>query len=194
MKTKVLLYSGGVDSFILSRLWKPDIKLYFDLGTQQSEAEKALLDSDVIVKRLPLAEFIQDDGLNTIPLRNLIFVTLALNYGDIIAFGGLKSDLHMDTKPEFAKDCTKLFNSVLGKESKDCAVEVIAPAGNLTKTELIFKFLQDGGTIEELTSRSWSCYNPIEGQPCGKCQACRAREKAIDEATRLFYGANFNSL
>ena len=29
---KVQLYSGGLDSYIISRLWKPDVKLYFDYG------------------------------------------------------------------------------------------------------------------------------------------------------------------
>lgn len=30
---KVLLYSGGMDSYIIAKLWHPDVKLYIDYGT-----------------------------------------------------------------------------------------------------------------------------------------------------------------
>lgn len=113
---KVQLYSGGMDSYIISKLWKPDIKLYIDYGTAQTEEEKKHLPSDVIIKKLPIGEFQQDDGICTIPLRNLIFSAIAINYGDEVAIGGLASDLHFDKKPEFANLTTQLFNSVMQKE------------------------------------------------------------------------------
>lgn len=184
---KVLLYSGGLDSYIISYLWKPDIKLYFDLGTEQSAMEKAVLPSDVIVRKLELGCYIQNDGFNTIPLRNLLFVTLALNFGNTIALGGLLSDIHQDTKPEFATACTQLINEVFMKEGSHRNIQVVVPAGNYTKTQLVFRYLQKGGDIEQLEKESWSCYTPINGKPCGKCQACKARNKAIFEAQKLYY-------
>ena len=36
---KILLYSGGVDSWLINQIWKPDIKLYVNLGTSDSEEE-----------------------------------------------------------------------------------------------------------------------------------------------------------
>ena len=38
-KKTVLLYSGGMDSWLISKICKPDIKLFFDLGTASSNAE-----------------------------------------------------------------------------------------------------------------------------------------------------------
>lgn len=81
---KVLLYSGGLDSYIISRLWKPDVKLYFDYGIPQNVEEIKHLPSDVIIKKINLSDYMQDDGLNTIPLRNLFFSAMAVNYGDVI--------------------------------------------------------------------------------------------------------------
>lgn len=179
---KVQLYSGGMDSYIISKLWKPDVKLYIDYGIPQNEQEKKHLPDDVIIKQIDLSAYMQNDGLNTIPLRNLLFATIAINYGDIVCIGGLKSDLHYDKKPEFVEMTTKLFNSVLQKEREPKTVEVVVPFSNYTKTELICEFMEKGGTIQELREKTWSCHTPDNGNPCGHCQACKAREKAFVEA------------
>lgn len=182
---KVQLYSGGLDSYIISRLWKPDVKLYFDYGTEQNKNEIKRLPPDVIVKQLPIGEYTEDDGIHTIPLRNLIFAAVAVNYGDIICIGGLKTDLHFDKKPEFAKQCTELFNSVLNRERSQRDVHITIPFADYSKTDLVYEFLSHGGTVEELDNNSWSCHEPVDGKPCGHCQACKARAKAIAEAKEM---------
>lgn len=179
---KVQLYSGGMDSYVISRLWEPDVKLYIDYGIPQNEQEKKYLPDDVIIKKIDLSAYMQDDGLNTIPLRNLLFATIAINYGDIVCIGGLKSDLHFDKKPEFVEMTTKLFNSVLEKERMSRTVQVVAPFSDYTKTDLLCAFMEKGGTLQELREKTWSCHTPKDGYPCGQCQACRAREKAFVEA------------
>lgn len=186
---KVQLYSGGMDSYIISKLWKPDVKVYFDYGTPQNALEIAHLPDDVIVKQMPIGEYMEDDGIHTIPLRNLLFAALAINYGEEVCIGGLKSDLHYDKKPEFAEACTALFNSVLNKERSHRSVRVVVPFAEYTKTELLVKYLNNGGTVEELNRESWSCHEPDGDKPCGKCQACNARAKAINEAVRIVYGS-----
>lgn len=179
---KVLLYSGGMDSYIISKLWKPDVKIYFDYNTEQTKEERKRLPKDVIVKELPIGEYTENDGINTIPLRNLIFSAIAINYGDKVAIGGLKTDLHYDKKPEFAKLCTELFNSVLTKERNKREVEIVIPYADYTKTDLVEEYFRKGGTIKELETNSWSCHTPKADKPCGNCQACNARKKAINEA------------
>lgn len=185
---KVLLYSGGMDSYIISKLWKPDVLLYFDYGIEQNEQEKKHLPPETIIKKLPIGEFMEDDGLNTIPLRNLIFSALAVNYGDVIVIGGLKSDLHYDKTPEFVAETTKLFNSVLNKERSARNVEVVVPYANYTKTELVIRYLTSGGTVDDLYTKSWSCHTPDGNKPCGRCQACRAKQYAIEEALNWLNG------
>lgn len=186
----VQLYSGGLDSYIISKLINPDVKLYFDYGTEQNRLEMSVLPDDVIVKPLPIGEYTQNDGLSTIPLRNLLFAAIAVNYGETIIIGGLKSDLHYDKKPEFTSKTTELFNSVLEKERQPKTVEVIVPFSNMTKTDLIVEYLLKGFKLEDLDRYSWSCHTPDNGKPCGHCQACNARRHAIEEALKVIEGIN----
>lgn len=179
---KVLLYSGGMDSYIISYLWKPDTKLYIDYGTDQTKEERKRLPKDVIVKEINLAEYIEADGLNTIPLRNLLFATIAVNYGDVIAIGGVKGDLHFDKTKEFCADVTRLFNSVLNKERSHRSVEVLVPYKDFSKEELLAMYIESGGDIEKLVANTWSCYRPVNGKPCGECSPCKRRNAAIQAA------------
>ena len=176
---KVQLYSGGLDSYVISKLWKPDIKLFIDYGTEQNKEEKKHLPPDTIIKKIELAEYTQDDGINTIPLRNLIFAAVAVNYGDEILIGGLKSDLHFDKTQSFADMATELFNSVLTKERQPKKVKIVTPFVGYTKTELLKDYFRIGGTVKDLDANSFSCHSPINHKPCGICQACKARAKAI---------------
>lgn len=185
MQDKVVqLYSGGLDSYIISKLINPDVKLYFNYGTEQNKLEMSVLPDDVIVKDLPIGEYTQDDGLSTIPLRNLIFASIAVNYGNKIVLGGLKSDLHFDKKPEFARLTTELFNSVLEKERQPKTVKLMLPFKDYTKTDLIVEYLKEGYSLDDLDKYSWSCHTPDNGKPCGHCQACNARRQAIQEALK----------
>lgn len=183
---KVQLYSGGMDSYIISKIWDPDVKVYFDYGIPQNKEEMKHLPEDVIVKHLPISEYMQDDGLNTIPLRNLIFASIAVNYGDEILIGGLKSDVHFDKTEEFARMCTDLFNSVLQNDVISHTVKVVTPFRNYTKTDLVYEYLKRGGSIDDVENNSWSCHTPDDGKPCGKCVPCIARAKALKEAQERF--------
>jgi len=180
----VQLYSGGLDSYVISQLIKPDVKLYFDYGLEQNKFEKSVLPDDVIIKSLPIGEYTQNDGICTIPLRNLIFASIAVNFGDEIIIGGLKSDLHFDKKPEFAHKATALFNSVLEKERQPKTVKISIPFSEYTKTDLIVEYLKRGYSIDDIEKHSWSCHTPVNGKPCGHCQACVARRFAIAEALK----------
>lgn len=179
---KVLLYSGGMDSFIIGHLWKPDVKLYIDYGTEQTKEERKRLPADVVIKEIDLADYIENDGINTIPLRNLLFATVAINYGDVVAIGGVRGDLHYDKTKEFCRATTDLFNSVLTKERSGRRVEVVVPYADYTKEQLVGMYLANGGDVRELQAESWSCHHPRGGKPCGECSPCKRRNEAIKNA------------
>ena len=80
--TKVLLYSGGMDSWLIDKLWKPDVKLCVNMHTKYSAQEIKNLPEDVIIEELDLSKWERPDAI--IPLRNLYLVMLASNYGDEI--------------------------------------------------------------------------------------------------------------
>ena len=46
---KVLLYSGGMDSWLISKICKPDVKLFVDMGTNSCQGVLTRLDSDVTI-------------------------------------------------------------------------------------------------------------------------------------------------
>src|SRR5438105_9917772 len=87
---RVLLYSGGVDSSALGLLWPHDMKLYVDMHTRYSAAERGRLRPDVTIVDLPLTQWERPDGI--IPMRNLLLVTLASLYGEEIAFGAIAGE------------------------------------------------------------------------------------------------------
>ena len=169
-----------MDSYIIDKLWKPDVKLYVDYGTKQTAEERKRLPEDVIVKEIDLHEYIEDDGISTIPLRNLLFATVAVNYGDEIAIGGVKGDLHYDKTKAFARRATRLFNSVTRKEASKRKVKVTVPFANCTKRELIQRYIDMGGTVEEIRDNTWTCHQPKEGKECGECIPCKRKTKTLE--------------
>ena len=171
---KVLLYSGGMDSYLIDKIIKPDMKLFFDIGTKQNEQEKKRLPKDVIIKRIDLNEYVQDDNLLTIPLRNLIFLTIAINYADTIILGTTADDLHYDKKETFIKATEKLFNSVLTKELISKKIKIEIPYKDKTKIEILNEYIKQGGDIEKAYRECFSCHYP-ENNECGKCVPCKKK-------------------
>ena len=98
---KVLLYSGGIDSWLIDKLWRPDIKLYININGSYSQEELKRLPSDTIIFNFPLGQFEEKDT-KYIPLRNLYFLMLASNYGDTVCLGATSGDYGaIDKRPEF---------------------------------------------------------------------------------------------
>ena len=176
---KVLLYSGGMDSYIISKLWKPDVRVYIDYHTPQTAIERSRLPNDAIIVDLPLGRFMSVDGKNVIPLRNLIFATIAINFGDVIAIGGVADDVHFDSAEEFVADATALFNKFFAHEGMS-DVKIIAPYKKYTKEQLLVLYVDSGYSIDDLIKESWSCYNPnADNTECGVCAACKRKQDAI---------------
>ena len=105
---KVLLYSGGMDSWLIDKLWKPDIRLYVDMNTRYSKEEMKRLPDDTIIERLDLSKWEREDKI--IPLRNMYLIGIATNYGDEICLGATAGDRVLDKSPVFAE----LYEDLLG--------------------------------------------------------------------------------
>jgi len=115
--TKVLLYSGGVDSWLINKLWKPDIKLYININGAYNKEEIKHLPPDVIIIDFPLGIF-EDKNTKYVPLRNLYFLMLASNYGDHICLGATSGDYGaIDKRPEFLDLAESIINYCLQKQS-----------------------------------------------------------------------------
>ena len=169
---KVLLYSGGMDSWLISKIWKPDVKLYVDMKTRYSQQEIRRLPNDVIITDLDLSKWEREDAI--IPLRNLYLIAIATYYGDEICLGATMGDRVLDKSPHFAWMYEKLLTFLYQKQhwTEERKIEVNLSFKQYSKTQLLTKYLEEGGDIQEAFYSSFSCYNPIEGKECWSCKPC----------------------
>lgn len=186
---KVLLYSGGMDSWLMSKLWKPDIKLYVDMKTRYSENELARIrkEPDVQVVEFPLGQWEREDAI--IPLRNLYLAMVACNVTgseDVeILIGATAGDRVLDKSLEFVDKATDLLSYLYTPQHwipEGKKVRVCIDYKQYTKTDLLKMFKEQGGDLEEAFTRSFSCYDPVDGHECWHCKPCFRKFTAFSEA------------
>lgn len=173
---RVLLYSGGMDSVALSLLEPWDMKLYVDMGTRYSNAERAKLPDDVRVVDLPLGAWERPDAI--IPLRNLLLVCVAAQYGDVVAMAATAGDRVLDKTQEFANHASALLSYLWQPQhwTDGKQVSVVLPTKHLTKRQLVARVAALGAEALVDLANSFSCYDP--GDPrglapeCGACKPC----------------------
>lgn len=169
---KVLLYSGGMDSWLISQIWKPDIRLYVDMNTRYSKEEIARLPVDVIVEKLDLGKWERLDAI--IPLRNLYLIALATNYGDNICIGATAGDRVLDKSFQFQEMYEELLRYLYQKQhwTEKRNITLNFDFKKYTKTQLLSIYLKQGGNIDKAFNASFSCYNPIDNKECWQCKPC----------------------
>lgn len=173
---KVLLYSGGMDSWLIRKLWKPDLCLYVDMKTEYSEIEKSRLPEDVKVVELPLQQFSLPNSI--IPLRNLYLFMTACNVTEFedaqICLGALNGDRINDKTKKFVDLLNPLLQYLYEPQQSQPGknVEVVLPYKDMSKRELLNEYVSQGGILREVWENSFSCYHPVNNRPCLNCKAC----------------------
>lgn len=169
---KVLLYSGGMDSWLLSELENPDVKLYVDMNTKYSKEEISRLPQDVKIIKLDLGDWERDDKI--IPLRNMFLIGLASYYGEEIYLGATAGDRVLDKSFTFGNKMTDLLTYLYGEQhwTSKRDINVNLESKKLTKTQLLQKYLKNGGDITKAFYSTFSCYNPIDNKECWACKPC----------------------
>ena len=188
---KVLLYSGGMDSWLIDKLWKPDVKLYVDMDTRYSVQERNKLDYSVSqLHGFNLGQFERRDAI--IPLRNAFLIELAIlsqmnNDEDlVIGLGSMDGDRCLDQNPKFAKLIEKLVNHLYEPQSwtPGKKIKIELPFKDHTKKELLLEYVKQGGDVKKAWEESLSCYNP-QGEleePCWRCKPCVRKWFAFEAA------------
>lgn len=170
--SRVLLYSGGMDSVALRMLWTPDVSVYVDMGTGYTAAERKRLPDDVVVVDLPLGRWERPDGI--IPLRNLMLVCVAAQYGNDIAMAATAGDRVLDKSERFAAMTTDLLTYLWSPQhwTDGEPRNVVLPLKGLTKREIVEVIeARHGDTGLAALAASWSCYGTGETE-CGACKPC----------------------
>lgn len=176
---KVLLYSGGTDSWLINKIWKPDICLYVDMKSMYSKAEwdKVMNNKpkNLLVSELPLGQF-EDPYTAFIPMRNLYLLMHACNYGDEICLGATKEDAggSSDKDLDFINEAEHILNRLWAKQSLYEGKEIKIEKRFLfmTKDDLLDVYLKEGGDINTFKRETFSCYSPIGNEECLSCKAC----------------------
>ncbi|MDJ0725940.1 MAG: 7-cyano-7-deazaguanine synthase QueC [Prochloraceae cyanobacterium] len=119
-----------------------------------------------------------------VPGRNTVFIAIALSLAEAknaaaiyLGINAVDYSGYPDCRPEYLAAYQKLANlaSKVGIEGN--APQLIAPLVNDSKLDIVRRAVSLGVAIED----TWSCYRGEE-KPCGLCDSCRIRDRALIEA------------
>lgn len=185
---KVILFSGGMDSVVLSAMYPEALCLYVPTGSAYEAKERRQLAwvasaAGMVVETanvgLDLSAIERADAI--VPSRNAYLVLVAANYGSRIMLGATAGDLSHDKDGYWAGLMTQLLQYMLhGKHypgAPDYAVEL--PIKHKTKGELVADYIAIGRD-PEILAESISCYDGEADGHCGKCKACIRKWAAME--------------
>lgn len=126
-----------------------------------------------------------DIPITYVPARNLIFLSYALGYAEVIGaqhifigVNALDYSGYPDCRPEFIKLFQQLADySTKAAVQDHCAIQIETPLLHLSKKEIV----QLGVKLEAPLQYTHSCYNGGE-KACGVCDSCKLRLKGFAQA------------
>ncbi len=172
---EVLLFSGGVDSYIAWHYLGKPKTVYFNLKNRywQNElvAVRTLIPNTIIDNTLDLSDREFKTPNAYIPFRNLLLACQAVKYSDRIVIAGLKDDKVSDKNEKAFKKFSYIMSELEGRK-----ITVTSPFWNITKEEAVHWYLNKELSKDRLME-TFSCYTSIfeEGHAanyCGMCPAC----------------------
>lgn len=192
MRKKILLSSGGMDSFLLAH--EPELAgadhLFVNVGQEYGLKERraAKFIADEVGATLhdmqasDMARF-EHKPTGIIPFRNAELILCAAQYGEDIYLGVIADEVNSDKSPEFLDAMTRVLDiSHRGQYwTEGRTFRLLTPFRDTTKTELVRRYLARGGDLQRLL-KSVSCYDGGL-QHCGRCSSCFKRWVALTVAT-----------
>lgn len=217
---KVLLFSAGMDSYMINQIEKPDVLLFINNRSVYADIEEKFLKDMQKRGFYPNLVFL-DDFINMkdlertdyiIPSRNAYFILRAAEFGDEIILGATIGDRSTDKDLQFAKQMTDLLNHIyapshwVGDAGRE--INVNFKYKNFSKSMIINKLVEmrmeelgvsreqaTQKVVEELCTNTISCYDfQEEGtKACGVCKPCTRKWLAILGLTGIDTGSLFHT-
>jgi len=120
-----------------------------------------------------------------VPGRNLVFLSLAAAHAEVVGapyiyFGANVLDYsgYPDCRPGFIKAFEATVNEGTKAGSEGWRLEVRAPLLMMTKADIIRR----GVDLQVPFELTHSCYDPIDGKACGRCDSCLIRRDGFAKA------------
>lgn len=124
----------------------------------------------------------QDIPVTYVPARNTVFLSLALAYAETLGsfdiFCGVNAvdySGYPDCRPEFIAAFQAMARLATKAGVEGAQITVHAPLMHLAKPEIIREGLRLGVDY----SLTHSCYDPVNGRACGRCDSCILRRNAF---------------
>jgi queuosine biosynthesis protein QueC len=176
----LILHSGGAESTLLSERAIhdgpiPTTLLHF---TWPHPAREQELESfrgcnpffqEQVVLDIPMAGPADEQGPRVVAARNQVFLSIAINYAathgiDTVWYGACADDNqdYADCRPEFIEQMNAL--------AATWGVTIEAPLIQMSKAQIWAELNTYGVRSDDV----WSCYTPVNDQPCGVCNSCRS--------------------
>lgn len=174
---EVLLYSGGIDSYIgYFYLNKPQL-ISFNLGSRYTKKEfkfNPLKKENIIYNDSLKWLGKKEEDLNShIPFRNLyLALTSVTEYSDTVYICGVKDDNMTDKNQKVFELWSDHF-SILENRN----IKIISPFWKMTKEDIVKWY--DSNYSKENLLNTVSCYSEEDNNYCGKCQACFRKACAL---------------
>ena len=136
------------------------------------------LTGDIAVPKDREESAMTDIPVTYVPARNTVFLSVALGWAEALGATDIYCGVNAvdysgypDCRPEFLRAFEALANVATKAGVKGSRFTVHAPLVELTKAEIIRLGL-DLGVDYSLTH---SCYDPVGGGACGRCDSCQLR-------------------
>lgn len=163
-----------------------NVKKHLIIETNMDEiGGSALTDSQISVPEGKLNHDENDVPITYVPARNLIFLSYALGYAEVInakhiyiGVNAIDYSGYPDCRPEFMEKFQNVANVAIkatAAEKKNIKIET--PLQNLSKKEIVLLAKKLNVPLEY----THSCYAGKE-KACGVCESCKIRLKAFEEA------------
>ena len=133
----------------------------------------------------PAEEMSRGIPVTYVPARNTVFLSLALAWAETLGsfdiFLGVNYidySGYPDCRPQFIEAFETMANAGTRAGVEGEGFTVHAPLLNLSKADIA----REAQRLGLDASLSHSCYDPVDGKACGRCDACRLRAKGFAEA------------
>ncbi|MCU1284656.1 MAG: 7-cyano-7-deazaguanine synthase [Acidobacteriales bacterium] len=143
------------------------------------------LTSDIAVpKGRESKEMTQEIPITYVPARNTIFLSFALAWAEVlhsndifIGVNAVDYSGYPDCRPEYIEAYEHMANLATKAAVEGNKLRIHTPLISLSKAEIIAR----GVSLGVDYSMTVSCYDPIGGDACGRCDACILRRKGFEQ-------------